>query len=199
MPAEAPTVASYPSAPEKPAELVRVAFAEVYRVWFAFVWRSTRSLGIADAALDDVVQEIFVVVHRRLAAFEGRSSLRTWLSGIVLNVVRHHRRGLARRAPRLAAGDEPPDPDDQASPERDPFERAALSDSARLLQRLLDSLDDEKREVLVLAELEELAVPEIAEALAINVNTAYSRLRLAREQFDAALRRQRARERGRQP
>jgi RNA polymerase sigma-70 factor (ECF subfamily) len=199
MPAEAPTALSYPSAePAAPVEAA-AAFAEVYEKWFGFVWRSARGLGVADAALDDIVQEIFVIVHRRLRGFEGRSSVRTWLSGIVLNVVRHHRRGLARKSPRLAGGDEPVDPDQQASPDRDPFERAALSEHVHLLQRLLDSLDDEKREVLVLTELEELSAPEIAEALGINLNTAYSRLRLAREQFDAALRRERARERGRQP
>ena len=192
MPAEAPTVNPYAAA--EPAAISDVAFADVYQTWFAFVWRSARGLGVADAALDDVVQEIFVVVHRRLADFEGRSTLRTWLSGIVLNVVRHHRRGLARKGPRLAPGEEPADPDEQPSAGRDPFDRLALSEDARRLQRLLDCLDDEKREVLVLAELEELTVPEIADVLRINLNTTYSRLRLAREQFEAALGRERARE-----
>jgi RNA polymerase sigma-70 factor (ECF subfamily) len=200
MPAEAPTAVPFPAAePAAPAEASVAAFAEVYEKWFGFVWRSARGLGVSDAALDDVVQEIFVIVHARLSGFEGRSSIRTWLSGIVLNVVRHHRRGLARKGPRHADADQHVEPDEQVSPERDPFERAALAESVRLLQRLLDSLDDEKREVLVLTELEELSAPEIAEALGINLNTAYSRLRLAREQFDAALRRERARERGRQP
>jgi len=200
MPAEAPTALPYPAAsPATPAQGSVATFAEVYEKWFGFVWRSARGLGVADAALDDLVQEIFVVVHRRLHDFEGRSSIRTWLSGIVLNVVRHHRRSLARKGPRLAGADEHAEPDEQASPERSPFERAALSEDVRLLQRLLDSLDDEKREVLVLTELEELSAPEIAEALGINLNTAYSRLRLAREQFDAALGRERARQRGRQP
>lgn len=104
-----------------------------------------------------------------------------------------------RKGPRLPLGEEPADPDQQASPGRDPYERAVLSENTQLLRRLLDTLDDEKREVLVLTELEELSAPEIAEALGINLNTAYSRLRLAREQFEAALRRERARERGRQP
>ena len=197
MPAEAPLATEHASidalAPAIPG------FAELYREWFAFAWRSARSLGVADAALDDVVQEIFVVVHRSLRSFEGRSTLRTWLSGIVLNVVRHHRRGLARKNPRVGLHDDAGDPDEQASPARDPYERAVYSEGTRLVQRLLAALDDEKREVLVLAELEELSVPEIAEALGINLNTAYSRLRLAREQFEAGARRERAREHGRQP
>ena len=199
MPADAPTAVPYRSAePAAPAEALPT-FAEVYEQWFGFVWRSARGLGVSDAALDDVVQEIFVIVHRRLPNFERRSSLRTWLSGIVLNVVRHHRRSLARKGPRPAQGDEPSEPDEQPSPAKDPFERASLSEHVRMLERLLDSLDDEKREVLVLTELQELSAPEISDALGINLNTTYSRLRLAREQFDAALRRERARQRGRQP
>lgn len=174
-------------------------FAQVYRELFGFVWRSTRGLGVPPAALDDVVQEIFMVVHRRLRDFEGRSSIRTWVSGIVLNVVRHHRRHLARKSPPRTGGEEPLEPDQQMSPRPDPLEGALLAENARKLQRLLDTLDDDKREVLVLAELEELSIPEIAEALGINVNTAYSRLRLARERFELALKRDQARERGRQP
>ena len=84
-----------------------VHFAEVYRELFGFVWRSTRGLGVTPAAIDDVVQEIFMVVHRRLRHFEGRSSIRTWVSGIVLNVVRHHRRNLARKSPPRTGSEEP--------------------------------------------------------------------------------------------
>jgi RNA polymerase sigma-70 factor (ECF subfamily) len=169
-------------------------FGQVYRELFGFVWRSARGFGVTAAAVDDVVQEIFVVVHRRLPDFEGRSSLRTWVSGIVLNVVRHHRRHVARKNPPRDATGELLEPDQQASPDPDPFEGALQAENARKLQRLLDTLDDDKREVLVLAELEELSIPEIAEALGINVNTAYSRLRLARERFELALKREQARE-----
>jgi RNA polymerase sigma-70 factor (ECF subfamily) len=174
-------------------------FGQVYRELFGFVWRSARGMGVSAAAVDDVVQEIFVVVHRRLRDFEARSSLRTWVSGIVLNVVRHHRRHIARKSPPRVEGDAPLEPDQQMSPHPDPLEGALLAENARKLQRLLDTLDDDKREVLVLAELEELSIPEIAEALGINVNTAYSRLRLARERFELALKREQARERGRHP
>jgi RNA polymerase sigma-70 factor, ECF subfamily len=176
-----------------------VDFAEVYRELFGFVWRSTRGLGVTPAAIDDVVQEIFMVVHRRLRDFEGRSSIRTWVSGIVLNVVRHHRRHLARKSPPRTGLEDPLEPDQQLSAQPDPLEGALMAENARKLQRLLDTLDDDKREVLVLAELEQLSIPEIAEALGINVNTAYSRLRLARERFELALKRDQARERGRQP
>jgi RNA polymerase sigma-70 factor, ECF subfamily len=169
-------------------------FTDVYREYFAFVWRNARGLGTRPAALEDVVQEIFVVVHRRLPEFEGRSSVRTWLSRIVLNVVRHHRRSLSRKSPHERSDEESRDPEGLPTRGRDPYELAALSEGTRLVQRILDSLDDEKREVLVLAEFEDLAVPEIAEALGLNLNTAYSRLRLARKAFDEALARHRAQE-----
>jgi RNA polymerase sigma-70 factor (ECF subfamily) len=169
-----------------------LVFADVYREYFGFVWRNARGLGTRPSALEDVVQEIFVVVYRRLPEFEGRSTLRTWLSRIVLNVVRHHRRSLSRKSPHERSNEAPRDPDALAAPGGNPCELAALSEGTRLVQRILDALDDEKREVLVLAEFEDLSVPEIADALSLNLNTAYSRLRLARKAFDEALARHRA-------
>jgi hypothetical protein len=72
-------------------------FDEIYRDHFAFVWRSARRLGVDASSLDDVVQEVFVIAHRRLPSFEGRSSVSTWLFGITLRVARDHRRSRARR------------------------------------------------------------------------------------------------------
>src|SRR5580765_6751726 len=98
------TLAAEPN--EERAESVEpraLTFAEVYEAHFAFVWRSVRRLGVDDAAVDDVVQETFVIVHRRLQEFEARSSLKTWLFGILLRVVRDHRRTLRRKSPPRAA------------------------------------------------------------------------------------------------
>lgn len=169
---------STPSAP---------SFEAVYAEFFPFVWRSARRLGVPPSALDDVVQEIFIVAHRRLPDFEGRSSVRTWLFGIALRVVRQHRRTMRRK--------------DRATEEHDwealpsthptPHDAAERAEELSLLHRLLDALDDDKREVFVLAELEQMPVPEIAIAVGINVNTAYSRLRLARGEFDRGLARHR--------
>jgi RNA polymerase sigma-70 factor (ECF subfamily) len=188
-----------PETTDERASAPGIVFADVYRDYFGFAWRSARALGTSPAALDDVVQEIFVVVHQRLTSFEGRSTLRTWLSGIVLNVVRHHRRGVARKSPHELSREEVEDPDRLATSERDPYQAAALTEGTRLVERILAMLDDEKREVLVLAEFEELTVPEIAEALGLKLNTTYSRLRLAREQFEKALARHRAQDRGGRP
>jgi RNA polymerase sigma-70 factor (ECF subfamily) len=170
-------------------------FEDIYEQHFPFVWRSVRRLGVADSAVDDAVQEIFVVVHRRLPDFEQRASIKTWIYGIVLRVVRHHRRTLRRKPAQL--GGTACDPDVESvtdSDEQGPHERAAKREAVRVLHAILDEIDDEKREVFVLAELEQMSVPEIAEAIDANLNTVYSRLRAARRDFDVAVQRHRARD-----
>jgi RNA polymerase sigma-70 factor (ECF subfamily) len=174
----------------------QIGFEQVYSENFSFVWRSVRRLGVDPSAVDDSVQEIFLVVHRRLGEFEGRASMKTWLFGIVLRVVRQYRRTL-RRKPAQLGGAAAMDPDvDQVrdAAERGPHEQIAEREAVRTLHAILDQLDDEKREVFVLAELEQLTVPEIAEAVEANVNTVYSRLRAARKEFDQAVVRHRARQ-----
>lgn len=151
----------------------------LYRAHFQFVWRSARRLGAPPEALDDVVQDVFLVVARRLAEFRQEASARTWLFAITLRVVREHRRSTFRHLRRVEAYAEalPPGASDPM----------ARSDAARTLLQLLDRLDDERRSVYVLAELEGLTAQEIAEGLRLNVNTVYSRLRAARAQLERAL------------
>lgn len=162
------------------------SFEEVYRTRFDFVWRSARRLGVGDDVIDDVVQEVFLVVHRKLAEFEGRSRLETWLFAITRRVISDHRRSARQRRPHT------PLPETLAghgTPHRD----AVRQEAACVLHDFLDSLPDEQREVFVLAELEQMTAPEIAEATGANVNTVYSRLRLAREGFERCVARHRAR------
>jgi RNA polymerase sigma-70 factor (ECF subfamily) len=166
-----------------------LSFSATYEANFAFVWRSVRRLGVQEEAVDDVVQETFVIVHRRLAEFEGRSSLKTWIFGIVLRVVRDHRRSR-RRKPLSAAADA----DALADATQGPHERAEKAEAARALHAILDEMDDDKREVFVLAELEQMTAPEIADALSVPLNTVYSRLRAARQAFEASVARWRARD-----
>jgi len=172
----------------------RPTFAHLYEQEFSFVWRSARRLGIPTQSMDDVVQEVFVVVHRTLAKFEGRSSVRTWLFGVVLNVVRAYRR--ANRGARGHVAESPAlaDTDRLADMAAGPHELAAKAEAARLVDALLDAVDDERREVFVLAELEQMSAPDIARAIGIPLNTVYSRLRLARQDFAAAAARHRARD-----
>jgi RNA polymerase sigma-70 factor (ECF subfamily) len=159
----------------------------LYREHFRFVWRTVRHLGLQGSAVDDVVQEVFLVVHRRLGDFAGRSSAKTWLYGIVRRVVSDHRRTLRRR-PALASTDVPAADVDAVVCERQgPEASAEQAERVRLLHRLLAELGDDKREVFVLAELEGLTIAEIAEALGVNANTIASRVRAARREFEAAL------------
>lgn len=164
-------------------------FETIYREHFRFVWRTVRRLGIEGAQVDDVVQEVFVVVHRRLGDFEGRSTTKTWLYGIVRRVVADHRRTIRRKPPGTAADGEGMDA--ASPPEEGPEASAEQAERVRLLHQLLSQLDETKREVFILAELEGLTLAEIADALGVNANTVASRLRAARREFEAALEEQR--------
>ncbi len=164
-------------------------FERIYQGYFDFAWRNLRRLGVPTPQLDDAVQDTFIVVHRRLADFEGRSSLGTWLASICWRVASDYRRASSRR------GDQRPFADDIASDGPDPQQAAAESEALRQVDRLLQQLDDEKRTVFVLTEMEGMSAPEIAEALGVKLNTVYSRLRAARRAFDLALEQQREGER----
>jgi RNA polymerase sigma-70 factor, ECF subfamily len=181
--------ADEPTEPEPPATGRRTPdFDEVYERYFDFIWRSVRRLGVDEAAVDDVVQLVFMVVHRRLPEFSHASSVRTWVFGIMLRVVREHRRSLRRKS--LHGIGPQTDPETLADDlERGPDESTARAEAARLLQRWLDQLDDEKREVFVLAELEQMTAKEIAEVTGANKSTIYSRLRTARLDFERAAQR----------
>jgi RNA polymerase sigma-70 factor (ECF subfamily) len=170
----------------EPAGEKGLAFDAVYRDKAAFVWRSLRRMGVPDAQLGDATQDVFVVVHRGLGRFEGRSSLDTWLFGIVLRVASGWRRSARNR---------PTEPLPEALADesaKTPFEHAARSEATETLYRLLDRLSPEQRAVFVLVELEQLSVPEAAEMVGANLHTVTSRLKTARRRFEAGLRRHRA-------
>jgi RNA polymerase sigma-70 factor, ECF subfamily len=153
-------------------------FDEVYTRHVAFVWRVVRALGVADASLEDAVQDVFVVVHRRLAEFEGRAAMTTWLFAIARRVALAHRRRGGRTE---ALADEP-------TGDADTFADVTRGEAAAIVAAILDGMTDDQRLVFSLVELEQLSVPEVARLLDIKLNTAYSRLRLARHAFQTAAR-----------
>ena len=164
------------------------SFADVYDSYFPYIWRSVRCLGVPASQTEDVAQEVFLIAHEKMAAFEGRSSIKTWLYGIALHRARFHRRQARQRGQSEAVDAERTHAPDAARPDR----RAEDAEAARVVNAILLGLDDDQREVFVLAELEELSAPEIAEIIGVKLNTVYSRLRLAREAFARAAARFRA-------
>jgi RNA polymerase sigma-70 factor, ECF subfamily len=170
------------TAKEPSAHFVVPQFEAIYQQYFDFVWSSVKRLGVGADSMDDVVQEVFIVVHSRLHTLQRPEALRSWLYGIVRRTVSGHRRANHSKLTRessAAAQDAPPEPT--------PLELTERAGELRLLAKLLSGLDEAKREVFLLVELDEMSVPEAAEALGIPLNTAYSRLRAARSAFEAAL------------
>ena len=169
-----------------PRDAAVPAFDEVYAAHVGFVWRVLRTLGVPAAQIEDAVQDVFVVVHRRLAEWQNRAAITTWLFAIARRVAAAHR----RRASRSAASPVEPLSDELADDRPgagDPFAEMSRAQAAATVLAILEQLDDDKRAVFALVELEQLSVPEVARMLDLNLNTAYSRLRLARHAFEVAV------------
>jgi RNA polymerase sigma-70 factor, ECF subfamily len=184
----ATSVSDEAAAPNSTVRAALPSFESIYENHFPYIWRSVQRLGVSASQTDDVVQEVFIIAHRKLPTFEGRSSIKTWLYGIALHVARHQRtreRQNDRHQPLDENGMRAPT---TARPDR----VAEATEAARVVNMILDAMDDDQREVFVLAELEELSAPEIAEILNVKLNTIYSRLRLARDAFAKAAARHRA-------
>jgi len=140
-----------------------------------------------------------MVAFRRQGEFEGRSSVKTWLWGIVFNVVRAHRRELAKKHPQVMDDERRADPAVLVDGGDGPQEQALKREAARFIDRFLDGLEDDLRAAFVLAEMEQLTAPEIAVVVGVPLNTVYSRLRLARIAFTRAIARHRAADARRTP
>ena len=114
------------------------------------------------------------------------AGIRTWLYAITRHIAANHRRRDHRKTSMLE-----PLPPEITDPRPDPLERAANTEAASFVERFSAKLDTKKREVFLLAFIEELTVPEVAAALQIPLNTAYTRLRRVRAEFQRALERRR--------
>ena len=143
----------------------------------SYVWRALRHLGVPESEIPDVSQDVFITVHRKLAEFEGRSSVRTWLYGICLRVSSDHRRRAYVRYEEATA--EPL----QGQPPRTGQEVDVRFEQRATVRALLGTLDDDKREVFVLYEIEGFSMKEVAEIIGCPLQTAYSRLHAARERL----------------
>jgi RNA polymerase sigma-70 factor, ECF subfamily len=164
------------------AVLTHLNFDTVFEEHFSFVWRCLRGLGVHAADLDDVTQEVFVIVHRRFSNFEPEIGVRPWLYAILRRVAGNYRRSAKRLAGRHGTLDREPV---AAGP--DPEQSLETRQAAQTVERLLAKLEPTQREVFLAVELEGLTVPEISAVMQVPLNTTYSRLRLARADFKAAL------------
>jgi RNA polymerase sigma-70 factor (ECF subfamily) len=155
----------------------------VYREHARFVWLSLQRLGIRVSDLDDVAQDVFVIVHKRLRTFDRRSRLTTWLFGICMRVAANYRRRRRWTFEVLSGGTD----------DRRPGTLAAADDvlvrreQREVAERALNRLEVAKRATFVMFEIESLSCLEIAELMNVPVGTVYSRLHSARRQLEKAL------------
>ncbi len=174
------TLALRPSPPDRPPPLAD-RFRALFEAQVDYVTHSLRRLGVRPGDTEDVAHEVFLTVHQHLDAYDPARPLRPWLFGIAFRAASNYRRRASFRRETLDEADEPVSPAPLADSQIEDAERRLL------LERALDTLDLDRRAVLVLHDLDEQPMPLVAEALAIPLNTAYSRLRLAREDLRARL------------
>ncbi len=154
----------------------------MYSQGFDHVWYTLRRLGVHERDLEDKAHDVFLVVHRRLDDFEAARAIKPWLTGIAYRVASDYRRRARHR--REVVKDSPT----AASPARSPEEETGASEARALVHRALQGLPLDQRVVFVMHDLEGIGVPTIASELDVSHNTLYSRLRLARKKFTAAIR-----------
>jgi RNA polymerase sigma-70 factor (ECF subfamily) len=178
-------VASVPD--RKEVTQLAITLDEVFRMHAGYVWNSLRRLGIAPSDVEDLTHDVFVQVHSRLADYDPARPARPWLFAFALRVAAQYRRRAHRRYETRG------EPDQASAPGSSAEERLALQDERRLVLDALGTIDLDRRAVFVLYEIDEVPMDEIAASLSIPVNTAYSRLRVARTEFRAAVQRLRLR------
>lgn len=161
------------------------SFRALYHEHFSMAWRGLLRLGVPETQVEDAVQDVFVVVHRREREFAARSSLRTWVYGIVVRVAKDYRRSAARQRRRLSEVERLSKVETERPPS--PAEHAERVEAAHLVNRVLSRMNDAERETLVLVELMDLSTKEAAEALGTSLRTCQRALQRARENFDRLL------------
>jgi RNA polymerase sigma-70 factor (ECF subfamily) len=163
------------------------SFRELFTTQFEYVWNSLRRLGIPERDLEDLTHDVFMHVYRRQGDYEPTRPLRPWLFGFAFRLASEYRRLSRNRCELLEAAQEPSDPAPSA------LDQLVQAESLGLARAALQSLDLERRAVFILHEIDGTSVPDIASALSIPLNTAYSRLRSARDRFQRSLERLRLR------
>lgn len=154
---------------------------QVFATEFSWVYRTLQRFGVRRADLEDLTHDVFVIFHARRGEFDPSRPLRPWLMGIAFRVASDYRRRASHRKELLQPAEEPPDskPNPEASTER--------ARKRELLLRAFETIEPERLAVLLLHDVDGVAAPQIAGSLGIPLNTAYSRLRLARRDLAKAV------------
>jgi RNA polymerase sigma-70 factor (ECF subfamily) len=160
---------------------------QIFDEHFAYVWACLRRLDVRDADLEDQAHEVFLKVHSRLADYDPTRPIRPWLFAFIYRTASDYRRLARHRVEVLGASQE------AVAPEQPADVAMQASEDRALLLAALDTVELERRAVLILHELDEVPVPAISHALGIPLGTAYSRLRLGREDLAIAVKRLRNR------
>jgi RNA polymerase sigma-70 factor (ECF subfamily) len=165
-------------------------FKALFDAHAAYVWNSLRRLGVREPDLEDLLHDVFLQVHRGLTQYDPSRPIRPWLFGFAFRLASQHRR-LARHRYEVRW-----DASDTADGSLPADEALSREEDRRLIAEALDGISIERRAVFVMVEIDETPMEEVARILEIPVNTGYSRLRRAREDFAAAIKRIRARRGG---
>lgn len=171
---------------EEAATSARPVFRDIFEAHFSYVWNVLKRLGVAERDLEDLGQQVFLQVHGQLESFDTRRPIRPWLFSFAYHAASNYR-ALARHRVELSIV-APEQVDSKPAADEQLITREELALAELALSRV--ALD--RRAVLLLHEVEGHGMPEIAESLGIPLNTAYSRLRLARQEYELAVRRLRA-------
>ncbi len=155
-----------------------LSFDGVFRKYAPYAGRTLHWLGVPRASVEDVCQEVFIVVHRRLHEVDASGSLRAWIRQICVHAAQNERRRVRRRR---EDGDEPPE---MATP-AEQHGSVEVREMRERLMKMLEQLSDEQRAVFVLYEIEQLTMAEVASAVGCPLQTAYSRLHAARTRICA--------------
>ena len=179
VPGQDPSVQLDGTGPTLPSE--DAGFRALFHREAGYVWATLRRLGVHPSDVEDVTQEVMLRVFRLQGDYDPSRPLRPWIFGIAHRVAAEWRRHR-RRHP-----EDPTDFDDRdlASTQGDAEAAVAARQAKALVERALLAVEVDRRAVFILHDLEGCPAPDIARTLEIPVNTAYSRLRLAREEFRA--------------
>lgn len=180
----------------RPAQIASTPpFEQIFDDNFDYIWSSMRRLGVAGADAEDIVQELFITVHRRLGTYDPDRPIRPWLFGIATRVASDYRRLARHRREVFEGGRGYKDAPEQPSAEPAPDHRLERAEAQALVIEALQGIDEKRRPVFILHDIDGVEMKEVAEALSIPLHTGYSRLRKARREFADRARRLQARRR----